>query len=74
MANGHGVSPLEARWRREQRCDHCDQPGVNFYDQDWCCESCGQDVLDRLSEEALRPRSEQTLPPGRLRKKKESSK
>ena len=39
----------------DAKCDFCDEPGVKPYDQNWCCEACGQALLDRLAEEIVRP-------------------
>ena len=47
--NDHGSRPVD------YKCQHCDQPGVRFFDRQWCCEDCGQAVLYRLSEELVRP-------------------
>jgi hypothetical protein len=51
----------------EQKCDFCDEPGVKPYDQNWCCEACGQALLDRLSEELVRPAPRQKQKPNSIR-------
>ena len=63
-ANGnHGSRHLD------QKCQHCDQPGVRFYDREWCCAACGQDVLHRLTEELVRPVPKPAEPGQRGRRK-----
>ena len=51
-ADGNGHQPPRTV---EQKCERCDRPGVRFFDQHWCCDPCGQAVLDRLSEELQKP-------------------
>lgn len=37
-------------------CERCHQvPGIRHFDYEWCCEACGQAVLDKVAEEATRP-------------------
>jgi hypothetical protein len=60
----------------DEKCDLCDQLGVKIYDRNWCCEDCGQKILDGLVEESERPapkRYRKTILPGqrgRERKRK----
>lgn len=58
--------------RVDQKCEKCDRPGVRFYDRHWCCDSCGQAILDKISEEMDQPVPKRPpkniLPGGRRRK------
>ena len=70
VAEHHGHQPPRTV---EQKCERCDQPGVRFFDQHWCCDPCGQTVLDRLSEELQKPaprRIEKSITPGPQQRRK----
>ncbi len=55
--------------RVDEKCERCDRPGIRFFDRHWCCEPCGQAVLDRLTEESERPAPQKpAIVPGRRRK------